>query len=168
MKAGIEEPSFEKCVSCRVFWEEDVSCRCEIRKTWGSLSWQYSNAQTSSVDACHWIRIRTSFVVVVVVLLPQPVCLRLFSMTSIFPALQGTGLLQKLCLHALFPIPNYHRNPTTKNISSLLSLSCDTSIAPSKSEFSSKCDLVLPLSNSSVFSFHQGRQIAAYVFFLVF
>jgi hypothetical protein len=36
-----------------------------------------------------------------------------------------------------------------------------------QSEFSTECDLVLPVSISSILSFPQGHSVAAYVFFLV-
>ena len=38
---------------------------------------------------------------------------------------------------------------------------------PFQSEFSTECDLVLPLSTCSILSFHLGHPVAAYVFFLV-
>jgi hypothetical protein len=41
-------------------------------------------------------------------------------------------------------------------------------IASSLSEFSTQCDLVLPVSISTILSFPQGHPVAAYVFFLVF
>ena len=37
-----------------------------------------------------------------------------------------------------------------------------------QSQFSTGSDLVLPLSNSIIFSFPQGDTVAAYVFFLLF
>ena len=37
-----------------------------------------------------------------------------------------------------------------------------------ESEFSTKCELVLPLSVASILSFPSGNPVAAYVFFLVF
>jgi len=39
---------------------------------------------------------------------------------------------------------------------------------PFQSEFPTECDLVLPLSISSIFSFPKGYPVAAHVFFLVF
>jgi hypothetical protein len=39
---------------------------------------------------------------------------------------------------------------------------------PFQVEFSTKCDLVLPLSTFNILSFTQGHQVAAYVFFLFF
>jgi hypothetical protein len=36
-----------------------------------------------------------------------------------------------------------------------------------QSEFSRECKLVLPLSSYSIFSFPEGRRVAAYAFFLV-
>ena len=37
-----------------------------------------------------------------------------------------------------------------------------------QSEYSKKCDVVLPLLTSNILSFPQGHQVAAYVFFLLF
>ena len=39
---------------------------------------------------------------------------------------------------------------------------------PFQIEFSTQCDLVLPLSTFNILSFTQGHQVAAYVFFLFF
>ena len=39
---------------------------------------------------------------------------------------------------------------------------------PSQSQFSTQCDLALPLPISIILSFSEGRSVAAYIFFLVF
>jgi hypothetical protein len=60
------------------------------------------------------------------------------------------------------------RGCETFEVHSFCGLSYDRSIASSKTEFSTECDLVLPVSISSIFSFPKVHPVAAYVFFLVF
>ena len=50
----------------------------------------------------------------------------------------------------------------------LRSLSCDKSAASLKVGLSTECDIVLPLSSSSKFSFPLDRPVAVYAFFLLF
>jgi hypothetical protein len=48
------------------------------------------------------------------------------------------------------------------------SLSYDRPTASSKSQFSTQCDLVLPLSICKTLSFPAGFPVAVHVFFIVF
>ena len=47
-------------------------------------------------------------------------------------------------------------------------LFCDRSIASSIGDFSTRCDLVLPISNYATFYFAELHPVAAYAIFLVF